>query len=380
LKAPVSYASVRDAGCVSPVQWSVDSAYATIVSQTDSTVQLQYKQSGAVTLYGQIVNSCGMLQDSMAIQVIHTTAVFLGNDTSFCPGESVVLDAGSGFQSYSWSTGAASEQIVASTSGTYWVTALNANSQCLSADTVTINVYPAPVVNIGPDISICRDSLYEFNAGNGFSTYLWQDGSANSVYFAGQVGIYWVKVTDQNGCSASDTARILSVQNNPADFLAPTAQVCSKGQQPIQVNAIGIWARYLWSDGSTAPSIIVDAPGEYWLQVATGAGCTAVDTITVTGKACPFGIFFPNAFSPNNDGNNDVYRPKVYLLLDKFYMAIYNRLGAKVYETSDPSKGWDGTFNGQPQPSGAFVWYAQYHVQGSNGGDVLEKGTLMLIR
>ncbi|HEV3327293.1 MAG TPA: hypothetical protein VG052_16875, partial [Puia sp.] len=199
LKTPVSYASVRDTGCVSPVQWSIDTAYATIVGQTDSTVQLQYKQSGAVTLYGRIVNSCGMLQDSMAIQIIHTTPVFLGNDTSFCAGDSVLLDAGSGFQSYTWSTGAGTQQILASAAGTYWVAALNPHTQCLSTDTVSINVNPLPVVNIGPNTSICRDSLYEFKAGIGFSSYLWQDGSTNSFFFAGQAGTYWVKVTDSNG-------------------------------------------------------------------------------------------------------------------------------------------------------------------------------------
>jgi gliding motility-associated-like protein len=68
------------------------------------------------------------------------------------------------------------------------------------------------------------------------------------------------------------------------------------------------------------------------------------------------------------------------VILDKFYMAIYNRWGAKVFETTDPNLGWDGTSNGQPQPTGAFVWYARYQPQGSHGGEVLEKGTLMLIR
>jgi gliding motility-associated-like protein len=318
--------------------------------------------------------------DSLPIQIFHTTPENLGNDTSFCAGGTLVLDAGSGYQSYSWSTGAGSQQITVSASGTYWVNALNPGSPCISTDTINISVLPTPVVNIGPDVSICQDSLYAFNAGNGFSSYHWQDGSSNSVFIAGQAGTYWVTVTGQNGCAGSDTARILSVQPNPADFLQPTAEVCSKGQQPIQVNAIGTWSAYLWSDGSTGPSTIIPIPGQYWLAVATSAGCTAVDTIIVSGKTCPFGIFFPNAFTPNNDGNNDVYRPKVYLLIDKFYMAIYNRWGAKVFETTDPNNGWDGRFNGQPQPSGAFVWYASYHVQGSSGGDVLEKGTLMLIR
>ncbi|HEV3414197.1 MAG TPA: hypothetical protein VG101_17075, partial [Puia sp.] len=247
IQVPAPYGSIRDSGCITPVQWSIDTAYATIVSQTDSTVQLQYKKTGAVTLYGQLNSTCGIVQDSLPIRIFHTTPVNLGNDTSFCAGISLMLNAGSGFQSYAWSTGDSTQQIADTTGGTYWVNALNPNSPCISTDTIVIVVYPRPVVNIGPNTSICRDSLYEFKAGIGFSSYLWQDGSTNSFFFAGQAGTYWVKVTDSNGCPGSDTARILSVQNNPGDFLQPTAEVCSKGQQPIQITAIGTWARYLWS-------------------------------------------------------------------------------------------------------------------------------------
>ncbi len=377
---PVSYNVIRDSGCVSPVQWSVDTTYAAIVTQTDSSIRLQYKQPGAVTIYGRINNTCGIVQDSLPIRVFHTSPIFLGNDTSFCAGGSVLLNASSGFQSYSWSTGDTTQQIVASAQGTYWVAAVNANSECLSTDTVSIGVYLLPVVNIGPDTSICRDSLYKFDPGTGFSSYLWQDGSADSVFSASTTGTFWVKVTDQNGCSASDTVRILSVQDNPKDFLEPTALICSRGQLPLQVSAIGTWARYQWSDGTTGSTTTISAPGIYWLQVSTAIGCSARDSVTIGGKACPLGIFFPNAFSPNNDGKNDVFRAIVYTQLDKFYLAIYNRWGVKVFETTDPSKGWDGTFNGQPQPGGAFVWYAQYQLQSGQGNVTLQRGTLVLIR
>jgi|GEM_PF-787489 len=378
--SPVSYKAVRDSGCVTPVQWTIDNAYADIVAQTDSTVQLQFRQAGSVYLYGQILKTCGILKDSMLIHAFQTTPVDLGAPAPFCPGDSVVLNAGSGFQSYVWSTGDTTQQIAVHGQGTYWVAALNPGSQCLSTDTVDITVYPAPVVNLGPDVSICRDSVYKFDAGSGFRSYLWQDGSAFPVFYASQVGTYWVKVRDQNGCKASDTARIVSIQENPKDFLESVDQICSQGQLPLQVNAIGIWASYLWSDSSTGRSITVDAPGQYWLQVSTAAGCTARDTVMINGMACPLGIFFPGAFSPNNDGHNDVYRPQVYAVLDKFYMAIYDRWGVKVFETTDPYKGWDGKFNGQPQKEDTFVWYAQYRLRSEHGKETVKKGTFVLVR
>lgn len=376
---PILYGIIGDSACGS-VQWSIDSNYADIVAQAGSTVQLQYKQPGTVTLYGQIVNSCSNLQDSLSIRVIRTTPVFLGDDTSFCAGGSILLNAGSGFQAYAWSNGDTTQQILASTSGVYWVQALNPSSACLSADTITVDVFPAPVVNIGPDTTICQDSTYKFSAGNGFSSYLWQDSSTNPFDLASQPGTYWVVVTDVNGCTASDTARILGVDANPKDFLRPAAEVCSQGQLPIEVSAIGTWSAYLWSNGPTAPIDTITVPGGYWLQVTNEAGCTARDSITVTGKECPLGIFFPNAFTPGNGGKNDIFRPIVYAELSKFFMAVYNRWGARVYETTDPSAGWDGTFNGRPQGKGAYVWYAQYQLQSGRGQVTVQKGTVMLIR
>jgi gliding motility-associated-like protein len=380
LNDTVSYSTIRDAGCILPVQWSVDNTYANIIDQTDSTVRLQFKQPGSVTLHGQIINACGIVEDSIPIRVFATTPVDLGTPTSICPGDSIVLNAGSGFQSYAWSTGDTTQQIVVHTQGDYWVAAVNPNGQCLSVDTIAIGVYPMPFVNIGPDTSICRDSVYKFEAGGGYSSYLWQDGSSDSVFYSSQPGTYWVTVTNQYSCSTADTARILRINENPKNFLEPEAEICSEGQIPLQLNAIGAYASYLWSDSSTGPVITIAAPGQYWLQVTNTAGCTAKDTITVNGKACPLGIFFPGAFTPNNDGNNDVYKAIVYTVLDKFYMAIYDRWGARVFQTSDPDKGWDGMFNGHAQPTGTFVWYAQYQLQGHHGKATVQKGTLMLIR
>ncbi|MDO6429594.1 gliding motility-associated C-terminal domain-containing protein [Flavitalea sp. BT771] len=376
----ISYKATRDPGCVSPVQWTVDNTYANIIAQTDSTIQLQFKQPGSVKLYGKIINPCAIVEDSIIVQIFTTTPIDLGNPASICPGDSIVLDAGSGFQSYAWSTGDISQQIVVKTQGNYWVAAVNPIGLCLSRDTIAIGVYPKPSVNIGPDTSICRDSVYIFNAGSGFSNYLWQDGSSDSVLYTSLPGIYWVSVTDQNGCSTSDSARILRINENPKDFLEPAAEICSQGQLPLQLNAIGIYRSYLWSDSSAGPAITIAAPGQYWLQVTNAAGCTAKDTISVIGKACPIGIFFPGAFTPNNDGNNDVYRAIVYTVLDKFYMAIYDRWGVRVFQTSDPNKGWDGMFNGHPQPAGTFVWYAQYQLHSQHGKEIVQKGTLLLVR
>ena len=137
---------------------------------------------------------------------------------------------------------------------------------------------------------------------------------------------------------------------------------------------------YKWFDNSTEPQVMVSAPGVYWLEVKGDDGCPGRDSVTVTPGYCSFGVYFPNAFSPDGNGRNDVFRAVVTAPLDDFYIAVFNRNGEKVFETKDAATGWDGRIGGHLAPSGGYAWYAQYHVSGSVGPVMTVKGVLMLIR
>jgi len=71
-------------------------------------------------------------------------------------------------------------------------------------------------------------------------------------------------------------------------------------------------------------------------------------------------LLMPGAFTPNGDGNNDLFHVKYPALLKSFHMVVFNRWGMRVCDTSDPVKGWDGRFQGVMQPTGAYVWYISY--------------------
>lgn len=66
-------------------------------------------------------------------------------------------------------------------------------------------------------------------------------------------------------------------------------------------------------------------------------------------------LLMPNAFSPNGDGINDIYKPKDgYRNIEEFHAYIYNRWGQKLYEWTDPATGWDGTYRGKPVKEGVY--------------------------
>jgi len=336
-------------------------------------VDFRIVHSDTVTLVASTADGCH-LYDTIYVTSLNARPVYLGNDTAFCGSQSITLSAGSGYSKYEWSTGSNASGINVNESGSYWVQALDANG-CTAKDTVQIQVYASPVPDLGNDFDLCSGDQRTLDAGN-FTSYLWQNGSAQRYYTAQTKGMYWVTVTDNHNCSGSDTVIIRNLLPVPSDFLDKYDSLCQ--YEKLQIQAKGNYKTYLWSNGSVQSGITADAPGQYILTVMDNNGCKGADTINIIQKNCYFGLYIPNAFTPNGDQLNDVFRARVYGTVLSFNLSIYNRFGEIVFSSTDPLQGWDGTTKGNPADAGVFVWQCSYHLQGA--GPVFEKGTVTLIR
>lgn len=315
-------------------------------------------------------------KDTIHIDVFTTPPINLGNDTSLCFGNSLLLDAGTNFLKYKWNTGQTTEAITAKMAGRYKVTAFDAHG-CFSQDSITIiKVFDIPVISLKKDSTICEGDIKKIDARNGFAKYQWSTGASSSSIDVNTTGTYWVKVTDQNGCSAADSAAIKFVLPLPKSFITRDTTKCS--YETITLMPYYTYAEYHWSTGSFTNSIEVKDQGNYWLEVKDKFGCKAKETIVVNNVECLNSIYFPSAFSPNKDGLNDVYKPGLFGTAKKYSLSIYNRFGQKVFESSDPTKGWDGKVNGINQNPGAYVWVCTYEFLARPGKT--EKGTFVLVR
>jgi gliding motility-associated-like protein len=94
---------------------------------------------------------------------------------------------------------------------------------------------------------------------------------------------------------------------------------------------------------------------------------------------CPPAVFFPNAFTPDNDGLNDVFRA-ITINTQVELMIIYNRWGQKIYESNDPFPEWDGTANKEASPTGLYAYVVYYSDAESGFAKKEKRGTVMLIR
>ena len=114
----------------------------------------------------------------------------------------------------------------------------------------------------------------------------------------------------------------------------------------------------------------------YLLTSVDANGCVAVDTVTVFVNPESI-IFVPNAFTPDNSGTNDVLYVRTEQV-ELLYFAVYNRWGELVFETTEVTEGWDGTYDGKPMDQAVFVYYVEARL--NNGERVVKTGNVTLIR
>ena len=136
----------------------------------------------------------------------------------------------------------------------------------------------------------------------------------------------------------------------------------------------GQFSSYIWQDGSTQNELIIKKGGFYSVEVTNTCGTTR-DEIFVKEDECE--VFFPSAFTPNNDGLNDVFRMLNHYKVTDFHFSVYNRWGQLVYESKDPAKGWTGTVKGKIQATGIYVWQCKFKRKDV---DRYLKGTVTLIK
>lgn len=303
------------------------------------------------------------------------TLVNLGPDTLLCEGQTLLLHASVPFVSYSWQNSSSDSTFLVTSSGTYHVTTVNA-AGCVSSDTINVN-YISTVLNLGNDTTLCDGETLmlstPFTAG---TTYDWQDHSNLNSFLVTQAGTYWLTIANA-GCTASDTIDI-SYQLNPTVDLGNDTIVCPNTM--ITLNAFTPNATYLWQNNTTNSTLNTNQAGLYWVEV-TVDHCSDRDSMMIVNKDsnCNCNVYIPNAFSPNNDLNNDEFRLVNTDQIELVLFRIYNRWGQLVFETDNEKNGWNGMFKSTPAENGTYFYLVQYRCMLTNT-EMNIKGDINLLR
>lgn len=285
--------------------------------------------------------------------------------------------------SYTWSpSGGNAASATGLGAGSY--TVLVKDGACISTITLSISEPPPITLTVSSTPETCGnfdgEATVAASGGNGVLTPLWSNGVTSATNAAIPGGIYTVTVTDANGCAATATTAVYVTGGLFVD--AGLGTTIHAGETAVLSGVVPPGASSVWtpSVSLSCPSCpVTDASPQItttYTLTATLNGCTGYDTVTVYIDIICGELFVPTAFSPNNDGQNDVLYVMSNCITDLEF-AIFDRWGEKVFETSDPTQGWDGTFNGKKMNPASFAYYLKAKV---NGEEVSKKGNISLIK
>ena len=335
----------------------------------DASINSLYNATLAGRYSVKVTGSNGC-QNSDTILVTTTAppAFSLGTDTVLCDTKTLAFNFNITNATYLWNTGSQSNNYNITTPNTYSLTITQLS--CSKSDTITVNYKPLPVIDIGKDTTLCESSTQLLNAANPGASYVWQDNSTLASQIISKPGNYFVKVI-LNGCEVIDSINI-QYKNKPRFFLGNDTFLC-RGQQLVLKPFVKDGGIYFWQDRSTLDNFKVSDPGTYRLSVTNICG-SKTDEIIIKAGLCSLEI--PNSFTPNNDGLNDFFRVKYPEFIKQFNMVVYNRWGQKIFATTNPQTGWDGSFKGIQQPASAYTWTIQLidfenHTKAASGSILL---------
>lgn len=322
-------------------------------------------------LYWVQVNVSGcLLSDSVNVTINTPPFVNLGNDYSFCQSDviSVDLNAGNSGAAFAWNTGANTQTIHVTSPGVYSVTVTSPNG-CSASDAITINRVIV-TVNLGSDIDLCKGDTALFNAGLSGTSYLWNTGAAGQYINVASPGTYWVIVAN-GSCTASDSVNII-VHDPPLVNLGNDTTICA--DEVIVLSGGGSSdAYYAWSNGSNQPTIEVTNPG-YYSVVTTLDGCVVFDEIRI--EECDYEIWIPNSFTPNGDGQNDLFGPVCYNI-NKVTLMVFDRWGEMIFKGSGKDVWWDGRYKGKECQYGVYTYLIEYRIRSKTRQ---KTGSITLVR
>jgi hypothetical protein len=145
-------------------------------------------------------------RDSIDVVITMGPEIWLGNDSTLCIGDTILLCADGGYPDYLWQDGSMDSCLTVTENGNYWVEGSD-EFGCSGYDTISLTFLPSPDVSLGNDTLLCFNEFLLLDAGEGYENYLWQDGSGGQTFLVTQSGEYWVEVDNECGFG-SDTISI----------------------------------------------------------------------------------------------------------------------------------------------------------------------------
>lgn len=235
----------------------------------------------AGTYWVETSTLCGTAYDTITIDSVLPAFVDFGPDTILCVGDTLTFEVEVAYGSYLWQDNDTSNVYDVTTSGQYAVTATGLCNT--SIDTINVYFVEPPEYQSPFDTTFCNGQTLDLLVSADSATYLWNTGSLDSTITVGVTDTFLVSTT--NACGTFEDTTIVTIDFPLNTNLGADTVLCVGTSYNLFANLPGN-NQYLWQDSSTNESMLVDAPGTYWLR-ATNTCDSYSDTIEVDYEVPP---------------------------------------------------------------------------------------------
>jgi gliding motility-associated-like protein len=342
------------------------------------------------------------VKQTITVNPMPTVTISAPKGTILCDGLTLDLVA-TGGASYLWYkdgaiiNGATAATYASTTAGNYSVKSVNSfGCVSLSDAKIATTVLTNPKAEFSYN-TFCTQVPVAFTnlsitSNAGAVTYAWRDNVGNTSAATSPVFTYntagsvsmKLNVTSTYCPNLKDSiTKVIAIESPIPGKRLPLVDGVIGDDTKLQARVFPN-SKYTWSPATGLSDITINNPiaklsaeQQYSISMLAPSGCVTVDTLLVRVFK-DFTVFVPNVFSPNGDGQNDKLFVNLVGVKEFKLYRIFNRAGQKVFETTNPAEGWDGTINGIPQPLDTYVWMVE--AVSKYGAPIRENGLVTILR
>lgn len=338
----------------------------------------------------------GIRIDSVNINVQPTPELQLSPAPVICSASSAQLSATTSAPGITWSPAqylndpaSLNPQVTGLTGSTMFYAQVG-NGNCIKRDSLLVIVSEKPGVSIDPVSPVCSGTAITLHSEvTDATSFAWYPSSGLSdptsltpTASPGSSTIYTLIAS--NGACVDSSTVIVSINEAPAVHISKSNDIsCSKNAATLTATGAGAftWTPQDFIIGSANTSQVTVNPNHtitYYVEAVSSNGCIGRDSISVKFDGFGAGqVFVPNAFTPNGDTKNDLFKPRFNGNPRKYECRVFDRWGELVFYSEDPAKGWNGNFKSSLPLAGVYVYWIK--IESECGSEFL-KGTVLLIK
>ena len=305
-----------------------------------------------------------MYYDNVLLFDLDSAMEYTNTVINTCTDTTITGSGRNGNFTYQWFDDDTAQNKTLSGFGKYWVKSIDYDSGLVFMDTFSIVDNRVNITLNLRDVEICKGDSIQVSVEElpEIREILWSTGATGPAAWLKDESTYTVRATTQ--CDTFQQSFKLTYRP-PVQQLYDLDTTFCRNNILLSLKLNQDLYRWHYNDKLYVQWVLdLTTEGEHSLKVTdTVCNTESSGKITIRTRVCEDCIRMPNAFSPNNDGMNDLLRPYFYCDIQQYELRVFNRFGELVFETAQPDAGWDGTYKGKPCELGVYF----YHVKGKYG-------------